>query len=139
MTPGLLLVAALAVVEPLPTWDAPLRQTLGPRIPVVGLEGPEADACSGIGRVTGLDPTGEYALKVHEAPDLAARETDTLKTASLVWLCEADGAWQGIVYAAPGGDLGDCRVSTPVARPEPYSGPCRQGWVEARYIQLVAG
>ena len=139
MGTGLNLLAALVVVQALPAWDGAVRQTVESRIPIVGLDGPDADACSGIGRVSGLDPEGDYALKVHDAPDQAARETDKLKTASLVWLCEADGAWQGIVYAAPGGDLGDCRVSNPVMLPEPYSGTCRHGWVEARYIQLVAG
>ena len=109
------------------------------RIPLVGLDGPQADACSGIGRVTGLDPDDDYTLKVRDAPDGRGMQTDKLNTATLVWLCEGNGSWQGIVYAASGGDLGDCRVSSPSMRPEPYAGPCRHGWVEARYIQLIAG
>ena len=57
----------------------------------------------------------------------------------LVWLCEGEGPWQGIVYAPQGKDFGECLVSNPVARPEPYSGPCRFGWVDGHYIQLTAG
>lgn len=109
------------------------------RIPLIGLEGAAHDACSGIGRVQGLDLTHGEELKVYEAPNHDSKAVDTLGLARLVWLCEADTVWQGIVYAGPESDLGDCRVSSPVTRPEPYDGPCRYGWVEARYLQLIAG
>jgi len=57
-----------------------------------------------------------------------------------VHVCEeaAGGKWFGIVYSpAPGTQ--DCGVGTPAACPHPYRGPCASGWVDARYITVVAG
>ena len=122
-------------------------QTIGPpapeavpesevRVPMIGLEGSAADACGGIARIA----TYEDEEVVRERPDDEARETDALPHRALVWLCEAEGEWQGIVY--PSGDfqeLGDCRVSRPIAESRPYDGPCRHGWVIADNLQLVTG
>ena len=123
-----------------------LAQGLGPstrveQVPLIGNEGPDLDACIGIGRIATLEPS----LPVREQPDDYAREKDRLAPSTLVWLCEKGGGetgedWQGIVY--PSGEhqeLGDCRVSSPVSEPRPYAGPCRSGWVIARDIRLVAG
>ncbi|WP_374405649.1 hypothetical protein [Pelagerythrobacter sp.] len=106
------------------------------RVPMIGLEGPVTDACGGIARIATYD---EDEI-VRERPDAEALETDTLPPRSLVWLCEGEGEWQGIVY--PSGEfqeLGDCRVSSPIAESRPYDGPCRHGWVTAANLQLVAG
>lgn len=106
------------------------------QVPMIGSDGPNLDACGGIGRVATLGPH----LTVRERPEDYAREKDRLIPNTLVWLCEGGDDWQGIVY--PKGehqDLGDCRVSSPVAAPQPYSGPCRSGWVLARDLRLVAG
>lgn len=119
----------------------PLAAAEPEQIPLIGSDGPQLDACGGVGRVATLDTH----LPVRERPDQYAQEKDRLPPATLVWLCDKnDGEngedWQGIVY--PTGehqDLGDCRVSSPVAAPEPYKGPCRSGWVLARNLRLVAG
>lgn len=110
------------------------------RAPLVGLEGPGTDACPGIGRVNGLEPRKGDLLRVRAEANEVAEVTDELAVSTLVWLCEADEDWQGIVY--PQGEfqeLGDCRVSNALAEPEPYVGPCRFGWVQAKYVELVAG
>lgn len=110
------------------------------RTPLVGLEGPQTDACPGIGRVNSLEPRKGDLLRVRAEANEVAKVTDELAVSTLVWLCEADEDWQGIVY--PKGEfqeLGDCRVSSALAKPEPYSGPCHFGWVEAKYVELVAG
>lgn len=106
------------------------------RVPMIGLEGPASDACGGIARIA----TYEDEEVVRERPDDEGRETDALPHRTLVWLCEAEDEWQGIVY--PSGQfqqLGDCRVSRPVAASRPYDGPCSYGWVLAVNLQLVAG
>ena len=42
---------------------------------------------------------------------------DKLPLSTLVWLCEADEDWQGIVYPTGNNqELGDCRVSSSVRR-----------------------
>lgn len=110
------------------------------RAPMVGLEGPASDACPGIGRVNGLEPRKGDLLRVRAEANEVAEVTDELAVSTLVWLCEADEDWQGIVY--PKGEfqeLGDCRVSSSLAEPEPYVGPCQFGWVQAKYVELVAG
>lgn len=106
------------------------------KIPLIGSEGPDLDACAGIGRVATL----ASHLAVRERPEEYARQKDKLAPYTLVWLCENGEEWQGIVY--PTGqfqELGDCKVSSPVAEPHPYRGPCRSGWVLARELALVAG
>lgn len=104
------------------------------RVPNVGLEGADADACVGVGSTF----TMQELLSVYEEPDQYARKKGGLPTGTLVWLCEAADEWQGIVY--PTGefqDLGDCRVSTPVAKPRAYEGPCEHGWVMASNLNLT--
>ncbi|AKH41593.1 hypothetical protein WYH_00534 [Croceibacterium atlanticum] len=131
----------LASVWALALMAGPTTEAVPGNVPMVGRDGPEADACGGIGRVSGLySPTGEAFLSVREEHDEYARETDRLPQGTLVWLCDAVEEWQGIVYASGEfQELGDCRVSSPVAVPEPYSGPCKSGWVLARNLQLVGG
>jgi len=110
------------------------------RVPFIGLEGPEADACPGIGRINGLEPRKGDLLRVRSAADESAPTTHELTVSTLVWLCEADEDWQGIVF--PKGqfqDLGDCQVSTAMAAPEQYQGPCQSGWIKAKYVELVTG
>ena len=122
----------------LPAVPALARQA--ERIPTIGQEGPELDACGGIGTVTRLALGETQNLAVRDRPADEGYKKDELAAKTLVWLCDAEGEWQGIVY--PGGeyqDLGDCRVSSPVPQPAPYQGPCRHGWVDARFIDLVAG
>lgn len=120
--------------------NAPVHSQEKVRAPMVGLEGPETDACPGIGRVNGLEPRKGDLLRVRAEANDASTVTDELKVSTLVWLCEADEDWQGIVY--PKGqfqELGDCRVSSALSAPEPYEGPCQFGWVQAKYVELVTG
>lgn len=123
------------------TYTGPAYQAQEPEVvPMVGREGPEADACVGIGSVFGLNPNGEEFLAVRERPDEYAPKKGELSSSTLIWLCDADGDWQGIVY--PTGEdqeLSDCEASVPMDEPEPYTGPCESGWIPARNIQLVLG
>ncbi len=136
---GLTAFAAIAVLVLASAPSAhPVEEPV--RTPLVGLEGPETDACPGIGRVNGLEPRKGNLLRVRAEANEVAKVTDELAVSTLVWLCEADEEWQGIVF--PKGEfqeLGDCRVSSALAKPEPYAGPCQFGWVEAKYVELVAG
>lgn len=121
---------------------APALANEGQQVPQVGLEGPDSDACVGIGRIsrTNLNLTPDGKLPVYPTPMAYIRAADHLEADTLVWLCEAAGEWQGIVYASGDfQDLGDCRVSTPVTVPQAYAGPCKSGWVAANSLQLVAG
>ena len=132
----MLLRAALIAV--LATFGPAGPAETGEIVPLIGLDGPQADGCGGIGQVSGLLPNGAEFLTVRERPEDYGRKKGELAPRSLIWLCDARDDWQGIVY--PTGDdqeLGDCRTSSAVAVPEPYSGPCESGWIPARQIQLV--
>lgn len=109
-------------------------------VPMVGMDGPETDACPALGKVSAIDEKRKKTTPVRITASTSATIKVELAPATLVWLCEAKGEWQGIVY--PVGefqDIGDCRVGSPIAEPQHYVGPCAYGWMEARSIQLVAG
>jgi hypothetical protein len=114
----------------------------GPARPVViGKAGNDLDACLSTGEVTGLNPAGDNFLAVRAAPAVGARMIGRLGPRHMVHMCDdtPDGQWLGIVYSDdPRGET-VCEVGSPVARPQPYRGPCRSGWVAARHILLVAG
>lgn len=102
---------------------------------VLGTPGPFRDCA--FGDITGLNRRGDNFLSVRAAPGLRAREIDRLRPRrQQVRLCERtrDGRWYGIVYR----HNMLCDVEVP-RRPRVYRGPCRQGWVSARYITVNAG
>lgn len=119
---------------------APVDNQYEGRAPIVGLEGPSSDACPGIGRISGFEARKGDFIRVRIDADEYAPTKDKIDLSTLVWLCEADKDWQGIVYPiGENQDLGDCRVSSALPVAEPYDGPCQFGWVPAKYIDLVAG
>jgi hypothetical protein len=116
-------------------------QAADPATPVtIGREGPDLDACSAIGRVERLGAPPFDKLTVRERAEPTAAPTDRLARGTMVWLCDGQGDWQGVVYpSGPYQELGHCRVGSPVPEPRAYDGPCRQGWVVSRNVELVAG
>lgn len=135
------LIATLLLSVPVTAqeWDAPVVAP-DAQAPMIGLDGPDMDACGGVGRILSSGFNPEAGQVIFGAPDGSGEQLADLPNGSLVWLCEGAGDWQGIVY--PTGDfqdLGDCRVSSPVAEPRAYDGPCEAGWVPATSILLTAG
>ena len=108
---------------------------------IVGLDGAEFDACAAIGEVRGLTGDGDVRLSVLAGPHNSAVEIDRLRNGAPVILCDSsrDGKWSGIVYPAAGQALADCGTSSPVAKPSPYRGPCRSGWVASTFVVATAG
>jgi hypothetical protein len=94
----------------------------------VGLGDRRADACSRRMSITGV-AAAQWAPG-NRGPAKAEIEGQVLA-------CEADGAWMGIIFPAPGQSLGDCNLSRRVGGPTDYQGPCRWGWVET--AKLSAG
>ena len=103
----------------------------------VGTDGPDADACAASGVVTNLDEAG-YA-SVRDAPSTSTKERDRLEVGQLVSICAQSGDWTGVVYSKAGDEATDCGTGSPVATEQNYTGPCRQGWVESRYVDMTAG
>ena len=130
------MVGAALLASPL------LSQSNDMRPVVIGLDGPEFDACGALGQVSNLNPRGDNYLSVRARPSTAGRELDRLGPNAEVWLCETseDGRWHGIVYGYDAdGNIWDCQALGLEARPRAYTGPCRSGWVHGDYILVIAG
>ncbi|MGE0632835.1 MAG: hypothetical protein AB7O96_10520 [Pseudobdellovibrionaceae bacterium] len=97
------------------------------------------DACSSIAMVDHLGKNPKEFLAVKDAPNLKALRTDKLLQNKKIWICEEskDGKWFGIVY--PAKDDQDCGVTKVVEIKKAYDGPCKSGWVNKKYITIVAG
>jgi hypothetical protein len=95
------------------------------------------DACQVIGAVKGLDPRGDGFLAVRAGPEAHYKMLDQLNNGQLLYICDSKGDWLGVVYDAD--PERDCGVGTPWAEREPYTGPCKSGWVHGRYVEELAG
>ena len=111
-----------------------------PAVPVMVGGEADYDACGSVMQVTGLNRRGQNYLSLRSGPATTARELARLRAGQFVWDCDAspDKQWTGVVYSLPGKDQ-DCGVGTPIARRQPYRGPCASGWVSSRFLELVAG
>jgi hypothetical protein len=107
-------------------------------VPVIAGKEAELDACMTLGKVSGLDPHGDGFLAVRTGPGEVHQMVDTLAEGRHVYICDDRGTWLGIVYSNEPVDDG-CGVTSPWPAPAPYAGPCRSGWVAARWIKDVAG
>ena len=105
----------------------------------VGGNGPSMDACGTYAEVSNLDIDGHSYLSVRDAPSIATKERARLKAGRGVQVCETENGWSGIIYRDEGDDATDCGTGTPVATEQNYTGPCRQGWVDSRYLEMIAG
>lgn len=107
-----------------------------PRPVMVGGGGSNVDVCPASGEVRGLNPRGDNFLSVRAAPNLRAREVGRLRSGEEVIVCDntGDKKWWGVISVRrPGQDCG----LVPASRPRPYAGPCRSGWVSARYLKVI--
>lgn len=138
LLPGVVLALAVAVSPAAANETPSAIAANGAQIPLIGVDGPDQDACVGIGRVSMFGMRGRSALPIREKPTRFAKQSGEVEPGELVWLCEVVGDFQGIVYAEQDfQELGDCRLGRTLPEPEPYSGPCATGWVEASQLQLV--
>ncbi len=103
----------------------------------VGFDGPDLDACSSYGEVSGLNPNGDNYLAVRGAPFVGAYELDRLDPGQGVSMCDYEDGWIGIVYDKSGNQ--DCLTGSPVATEQDYDGPCESGWVSEDFVTLMAG
>lgn len=97
---------------------------------------PSLDACGSTGVVAGLNPAGDGFLAVRSGPGTGHSIQDKIRNGQGVIFCDQRGSWVGIVYSKKGTS---CGVSSPIARRQPYRGPCRSGWVHEKYLKLLAG
>ena len=97
---------------------------------IVGQGGRQASACP----ATAHARAGKLAVRWSNSdagPVKAEVEGD-------VWVCQADGAWSGVIFPAFGQEADDCMVATPASAAREYQGPCRWGWAKTADL-AVAG
>lgn len=109
----------------------------------IGEDGPQLDACGGMGQVM---RAGAKGLAVRAAPFAQAKEQGVLAEGARVYVCtrSLDQKWLGVVVPpAPAADNAaepaDCDITSPVDRKQAYDGPCVSGWVASAYVRLIAG
>ena len=105
----------------------------------VGGNGPDMDACGTYAEVANLNLAGDNYASVRDAPSTETKERDRLGEKRGVQVCATEDGWSGIVYRDEGDEATDCGTGTPIATEQNYTGPCRQGWVDSRYLEMVAG
>ena len=107
-------------------------------VPVMITPG-DGDACAN-GEIVGLDPKGDGFLSVRSGPGgRPYREIDRLFNGNQIYICGQSGAWYSVVYTADRSIGRECGVSTSWSTQQPYTRPCRYGWVHSRYVKGVAG
>lgn len=119
--------------------------TPGTKPVVIGEGGANFAACATTGRVVNLSPSGVPYLVVKAAPFAEAQDVARLENGARLFVCtrSIDQKWQGVVLppdgaSADAASVTDCGVSTPVAAPGAYHGPCRSGWVSSDFVRLGA-
>jgi len=95
------------------------------------------DACGAVGKVSGLKSDGDNFLAVRAIPSFKGLEEDRLSNGQQVIFCEEEGPWLGIVYDKSG--TKDCGTGSPISEATTYVGPCNSGWVNSKYVTLIAG
>ncbi|MFL0356587.1 hypothetical protein ACI5KX_08900 [Erythrobacter sp. GH1-10] len=105
----------------------------------IGFDGPRFDACAGYGLVTNLNPNGDNYLSVRAAPNGNAEEIDRLGPGKGVSMCQQVGNWIGVVYGEGEEGIERCGTGAPVPSVRAYEGPCKSGWVNENFIELIAG
>jgi len=91
-------------------------------------------ACQRKGAVANL--TAKGTLSVRKGPATTYARVDALGNGRRVYFCDwsADETWVGVVYPDAAG--GDCGVDAPQKEAGPYTGTCRSGWINARYVRV---
>lgn len=122
---------ALTPPDPAAAYEGPIPMPIK-----VGTNGPDMDACVSTGVTGNFDPAGDDYLSVRDSPSTLVKERDRLDAGQAVTICGESDGWYGVVYSKTDED---CGLSSPVATEENYTGPCAQGWVDGRFVEVTAG
>ncbi len=106
-------------------------------VPVGGDE--DLDACSSWAAPRLPAAADPGSIEVREGPGEEFRVVDRLEAERTIIVCTEDGLWSGVVYPEEGAEAGDCGVSSPIGKLQPYKGPCKSGWIRSDELEIVAG
>jgi hypothetical protein len=94
------------------------------------------DACGDTGEIVGLDPQRDSFLSVLSGPgDQPFREIDRLFNGNQVYVCYSSGPWLAVIYNDKRDLEQSCGVDKPWRTRQPYTGPCRYGWIHSKYVR----
>lgn len=108
-------------------------------VPIVIGGDKQFNACAGTGEVIGLDSKRGEFLSVQTGPDRAYREIDRLFNGNKVYICDQRGSWYSVIYSEGRELTQQCGVGKPWETRQAYTGPCRYGWAQMRYIRTISG
>ena len=99
---------------------------------VIGGEGAEVDACPSLGVTT-------KSVHLRAGPGTRFSSAKIIPSGTHLHICSSNKnrEWTSVVLAIDG--MLDCKVSSPVPHPQPYTGPCPYGWISTRYVKVIAG
>ena len=99
---------------------------------VVGLAGPDLDACTSVGVTTA-------AANLRAGPGVEYSAIQVLPKGTQIHLCGPmdNGGWEAVALVTDG--IADCGVSSPIAASRSYTGPCASGWISRRLFKVIAG
>jgi len=104
-----------------------------PHVPVRPGGDPSVRACPRSAAVDTTAAPQTSTLNVRSGPDKGYAVIDQVKHRTRLLVCDRrqGGRWIGVVY---GGSPQQCGVAMRTGRQWPYTGPCRVGWVMARWV-----
>ncbi|MEW4447974.1 hypothetical protein [Qipengyuania sp. JC766] len=105
----------------------------------VGAGGPGTMSCQQSGVVAGLADADIEYLSVRDAPSTLVKERDRLEDGQEVFVCSTENGWNAVIYSGPANGATDCELRGTAEGERNYTGPCRQGWVDADYVTGKAG
>jgi hypothetical protein len=82
--------------------------------------------------------TGDRFLSVRGGPGgQPFRELDRLFNGNEVYICARSGPWLAVVYSDKRDLEQSCGVDKPWRTRQPYTGPCRYGWIHSTYVRIA--
>jgi hypothetical protein len=127
-----------------PTGEAPIPMPKAPKQeekktePIIIGGDERVKACGDTGEIVGLDPQGDGFLSVRSGPGgQPFQEKDRLFNGNEVSICARSGPWLAVVYSDQRGLEQICGVDKPWRTRQPYTGPCRYGWIHSTHVRIA--
>lgn len=101
------------------------------------------DGVTGWAKVQGLKAGGDGFLAVRDCPQATCAERDRLSNGRFVFSIVRRGEWRGVIYTVARNadfdrDAQECGLDENAARKltksQAYTGPCKWGWVNSRWV-----
>ena len=83
-----------------------------------------------------MNPQGDGFLAVRTGPSTEREQVDELHNGDVVMLCDYQNGWHRVVYPGQGQEATEC-YSASERRPDPFTGPCKSGWVHGNWVRWI--